>query len=134
MPERGREEEGGHLPVYGTETALRKGHFTAARVLFEGDHLGHEPEWCVLSIHEVFRVIFIARIDRVLQPTFGACVETCSQDRDCARRELIRDLELSPIFLRTISGTGDLPLLSTTNDRRAAAGRSRRQESADRER
>ena len=93
---------------------------------FEGDHLGHEPEWGVFSIHEMFRVIFIASIDRVLQSTLGACVETCSQDRDCARSELVRDLELSPIFMRTISGTGDLSLLSTTNDRRAAAGRSRR--------
>ena len=126
MPERGREEKCGHLPVYGTETALRKGHFTATRVPFAGDHLGHEPEWCVFSIHEVFRLICIARIDWVLQPTLGACVETCSQDRDCPRCELIRDLELSPIFLRTISGTGDLPFLSTTNDRWAAAGCSRR--------
>ena len=89
MPERGREEEGGHLPVYGTETALRKGHFTATRVPFEGDHLGHEPEWGVFSIHEMFRVIFIASTDRVLQSTLGACVETCSQDRDCARCKLI---------------------------------------------
>ena len=66
MPERGREEEGGHLPVYGTETALGKGHFAAAGVLFEGDHLGHEPEWGVFSIHEMFRVTLIASIDRVL--------------------------------------------------------------------
>ena len=44
MPERGREEEGGHLPVYGTETALWEGHLAAARVLFEGDHLGHKPD------------------------------------------------------------------------------------------
>ena len=87
----------------------------------------------VLSIHEVFWVIFIASIDRVLQPTLGACVETRSQDRGGTRCELIRDLELLPIFLRTISSTGDLPFLSTTNDRWAAAGCSRWQESADRE-
>ena len=126
MPERGREEEGGHLLVYGAEAALRKGHFTATCMLFEGDHLGHEPEWCVFSIHEVFRVIFIASIDRVLQPTLGACVETRSQDRGGTRCELIRDIELVPIFLRTISSTGDLPFLSTTNDRWAAAGCPRR--------
>ena len=126
MPERGSEEEGGHLPVYGTETALRKGYFSAARVLFEGDHLGHEPERLVILIHEVFRVIFVASIDRVLQPTLGACVETGSQDRDGARCDLVRDLELSLIFLRTILSTGDLPFLSATNDRWAAAGCSRR--------
>jgi hypothetical protein len=133
MPERGREEEGGHLPVDGPETTLGKGHLTATGVLFEGDHLGHEPEWGVFSIHEMFRVIFIASIDRVLQSTLGACVETGSQDRDGARCELVRDLELSLIFLRTILSTGDLPFLSATNDRWAAAGRSRRQEPADRE-
>ena len=49
-----------------TETALRKGHLAAARVPFEGDHLGHEPEWGMFSIHEIFRVVFIASIDRVL--------------------------------------------------------------------
>ena len=56
---------------------------------FEGDHLGHEPEWGVFAIHEMFRVIFIASIDRVLQSTLGAYVEICSQDRNCARCELI---------------------------------------------
>jgi hypothetical protein len=66
VPERGREKEGGHLSVYGTEAALRKGHLAATRVPFEGDHLGHEPEWGVFSIDEMFRVIFIASIDRVL--------------------------------------------------------------------
>ena len=49
-----------------TDTALRKGHLAAARVPFEGDHLGHEPEWGMFSIHEIFRVVFIASIDRVL--------------------------------------------------------------------
>ena len=133
MPERGREEEGGHLPVYGTETALWEGHLAAARVLFEGDHLGHKLEWGMFSIHEMFRVVLIASIDRVLQPSLGACVETCSQDHDGPRCELIRDLELPAIFLRNVSCTGDLPFLSTTNDWWAAAGRSCRQESADRE-
>ena len=126
MPERGREEEGGHLSVCGTETALREGHLAAAHVPFEGDHLGYEPEWGMFSIHEMFRVVFIASIDRVLQSTLGACVETCSQDRDGPRCELIRDLELPTILLRNVSCTGDLPFLSTTNDRWAAAGRSRR--------
>jgi hypothetical protein len=79
MPERGREEEGGHLSVYGTETALWEGHLAAARVLFEGDHRGHKPEcWGMFSIHEMFRVVLIASIDRVLRSTLGACVETCS--------------------------------------------------------
>jgi hypothetical protein len=133
MPERGREEEDGHLPVYGPKSTLGKGHLAATGVLFEGDHLGHEPEWGVFSIHEMLRVVFIASIDRVLQSTLGACVETGSQDRDGARCELIRDLELSLIFPRTISSTGDLPFLSATNDRWAAAGRSRRQKSAYRE-
>ena len=126
MPERWREEEGGHLSVYGTETARQKGHLAAARVPFEGDHLGYEPEWGMFSIHEIYRVVFIASIDWVLQSTLGACVETCSQDRDCAGCELIRDLELSTVFLRSISGTGELPFLATTNDRWAAAERSRR--------
>ena len=90
------------------------------------DHFGHKPEWGMFSIHEMFRVVLIASIDRVLQPTLGACVEARSQDRDGTRCELIRDLELLPIFLRTISSTGDLPFLSTTNDRWAAAGCPRR--------
>ena len=109
-----------------TETALRKGHLAAARVPFEGDHLGHEPEWGVFSIHEMLRVVFIASIDRVLQSTLGACVETGSQDRDGPRSELMRDSELPTIFLRNVSCTDDLPFLSTTNDRWAAAERSRR--------